>query len=96
MNFEIDPFWTTFGLAAQGLFFMRFFVQWIHSERLGRSAIPVAFWWFSLAGAAMLLVYAVRQRDLVFMVGPAMGLLIYTRNLMLIRREKHAAAVKMG
>ena len=91
MNFEIDPFWTTFGFVAQGLFFMRFFVQWIHSERLGRSAIPVAFWWFSLAGAAMLLVYAVRQRDLVFMVGPAMGLLIYTRNLMLIKREKNAA-----
>ena len=96
MNLEFDPFWTTFGFVAQGLFFMRFFVQWIHSERLGKSAIPVAFWWFSLAGAAMLLVYAVWRRDPVFMVGPAMGLLIYTRNLMLIRREKHAAAMPLG
>jgi len=96
VSFEFDPFWTTFGFVAQGLFFMRFFVQWIHSERLGKSTIPVSFWWFSLAGAAMLFVYAVRQRDLVFIIGPAFGLLIYTRNLVLIRREKQRAGAAPG
>ncbi|MCB9838647.1 MAG: lipid-A-disaccharide synthase N-terminal domain-containing protein [Phycisphaeraceae bacterium] len=74
------------------MFFMRFFVQWIHSERQGRSAVPVAFWWFSLAGGVMLFTYACARRDPVFMLGQGMGLLIYTRNLMLIRREKNGKA----
>ena len=77
-----------FGFGAQALFFMRFFVQWIASERAGRSVIPIAFWYFSIGGACGLLVYAVEKRDPVFILGQSMGLIIYVRNLILIRRER--------
>lgn len=77
-----------FGFGAQALFFMRFLVQWIASEREGRSVIPIAFWYFSIGGACGLLVYAVEKRDPVFILGQSMGLIIYVRNLILIRRER--------
>lgn len=93
MSHEVGTLWLVFGFAAQGMFFMRFFVQWIHSERQGRSAVPVAFWWFSLVGGVMLFTYACVRRDPVFMMGQGMGLLIYSRNLMLIRKERQALAV---
>ncbi len=76
------------GFAGQALFFLRFFVQWLHSERQRRSLIPTAFWYFSLAGSTLLLVYALMRRDLVFTVGQAAGFLIYTRNLVLISRNR--------
>jgi len=81
------------GFAGQALFFMRFFVQWLYSEKHGRSLIPTAFWYFSLGGSSLLLVYAIIRKDIVFIVGQASGFLIYTRNLYLIhveRREKMA------
>ena len=62
--------------------------QWIASERARRSVVPVAFWTFSLAGGALLLIYALHRRDPVFIIGQAAGLLIYTRNIMLIAGEK--------
>lgn len=80
--------WTAVGLLAQGLFFGRFFVQWIASERKGESTVPVAFWFFSILGGGMLLVYAIHQRDIVFILGQAGGLVIYVRNLMLIYHPK--------
>lgn len=89
---ELRNPWVILGFVAQGLFFMRFFVQWVASERAGRSVIPLAFWWFSLAGAGGLLVYAVQIRNPVFILGQSMGFLIYTRNLFLIRRERTATA----
>ena len=90
--------WVIFGLGAQALFFMRFLVQWIASERAGRSVIPVAFWWFSIAGACGLLVYAIEKRDPVFIIGQSLGFIIYSRNLVLIYRERVAptAAVATG
>ncbi|MBN9073078.1 MAG: lipid-A-disaccharide synthase N-terminal domain-containing protein [Rhizobiales bacterium] len=81
-----NTIWLGIGLAGQGLFFMRFFVQWIASERSKRSVIPTAFWYFSLLGGMTLLTYAIRQRDPVFIIGQATGLFIYIRNLMLIRK----------
>ncbi len=83
--------WAIFGFGAQALFFMRFLVQWVASEREGRSVIPVAFWWFSIAGAGGLLVYAVQIRNPVFIVGQSLGFIIYSRNLWLIHREQVAA-----
>ena len=85
-----DP-WVIFGFSFQALFFMRFLVQWIASERAGRSVVPVSFWIFSLGGACGLFIYAVHRRDPVFMVGQSLGFVIYTRNLMLIHRERLAA-----
>jgi lipid-A-disaccharide synthase-like uncharacterized protein len=73
-----------FGLSGQFVFFMRFGVQWFASERRGRSHIPIAFWYLSLVGGAMTLVYAWLRSDPVFILAQALGLLIYIRNLMLI------------
>lgn len=86
--------WVAFGLLGQLFFTLRFLVQWLASERTGRSTVPIAFWYFSLLGGAMLFVYALWYRhDLVFTLGQAVGLFVYTRNLMLIRRGGPAAAV---
>lgn len=83
----LDP-WVFFGFLAQAAFMMRFVVQLIASERKGRSYIPVAFWYFSLAGGLMLLTYAIFSlRDPVFTMGQALGCFIYLRNLVLIRRR---------
>jgi len=76
-----------FGFGAQAMFFMRFIIQWIASEKKKRSHIPVAFWYFSLAGGLTLFAYAVRRMDPVFMLGQGLGCLIYIRNLVLIRRR---------
>jgi len=84
---EVDPFWLVIGFLGQGLFSMRFVVQWIKSERMKKSVVPKAFWYFSLAGGATLLAYAIHRGDPVFILGQAMGLFIYLRNLWLIYHE---------
>ena len=78
-------FW--FGMGAQAMFFMRFFWQWIVSERRGHSTIPIAFWFFSLAGGVAMLVYATLRADPVIMLGQALACVIYVRNLMLIYQQ---------
>jgi len=81
--------WVLFGFAAQATFTGRFLVQWIASERRGRSYIPLAFWYLSLAGGIMLLLYAaIYRRDVVFTLGQTAGVTVYVRNLMLLSREK--------
>jgi len=80
-------FWLTLGFTGQAAFFMRFLVQWLVSEKKKRSTIPLAFWYFSIAGGAILLTYAVHLRDPVFITGQSCGLFIYIRNLVLIRSE---------
>ncbi len=79
----------TLGFFAQGLFAARFLVQWVKSERARRSIIPTSFWYFSLAGSMLLLVYAVHQRDAVFILGQVAGTIVYLRNLYLIRHRHH-------
>lgn len=86
--------WIALGLVAQLAFTMRFVVQWIASERAGRSVIPLAFWFFSIGGGLLLLIYAIKRQDPVFILGQALGLFIYVRNLMLIFKPKNAAAGK--
>jgi lipid-A-disaccharide synthase-like uncharacterized protein len=80
--------WAVLGLLAQALFSARFLIQWIVSERARRSVIPVAFWWFSIAGGALLFVYSLHRRDPVFIIGQGGGLFIYIRNVMLVLREQ--------
>jgi lipid-A-disaccharide synthase-like uncharacterized protein len=70
--------------VAQGFFTARFLVQWIASERARASVIPVAFWFFSIGGGVLLLIYALYRRDPVFIAGQALGLLVYIRNLYFI------------
>jgi lipid-A-disaccharide synthase-like uncharacterized protein len=76
--------WVALGFAAQAFFTMRFVVQWIASERARRSVIPVAFWFFSIGGGVLLLVYALHRRDPVFIAGQGLGLVVYMRNLYFI------------
>lgn len=78
------------GLLGQLVFGTRFLVQWIASERAGNSVMPVVFWWMSLLGGVTLLVYAIWRADPVFIIGQGMGLAIYMRNLVLIRRARPA------
>lgn len=82
--------WVTLGLLGQLVFTARMLVQWIASERSGRSVIPVAFWWLSLGGAVMLVVYFIWRRDIVGVLGQATGLFVYARNLVLIRKSRGA------
>jgi lipid-A-disaccharide synthase-like uncharacterized protein len=79
--------WLLIGLAGQVAFGMRFVVQWIASEREKRSVVPGLFWHLSIIGAAALLVYALSQRDPVFILGQSTGFLIYARNLFLRRHH---------
>lgn len=81
------------GLVAQIMFFLRFLVQWLYSEKVKRSAFPVAFWYFSMVGSFLLLIYSVLVHDAVFIAGQSVGLLIYFRNLYFIRLEKKSANV---
>ena len=90
---EREVIWIGIGFAGQSLFMMRFLWQWVQSERHKRSTIPIAFWYFSLAGGMTLLTYAIHRRDPVFIAGQALGLLVYTRNLMLIRRERYEGRI---
>ena len=87
--------WIVLGFIAQVCFTMRFLVQWLASERAGRSVMPIAFWFFSLAGGTLLLIYAIQREDPVFIVGQGMGLFIYIRNLWLIANERRAALSKI-
>ena len=88
----VEKWWLVVGFGAQGLFTARFLAQWIASERKRDSVVPVAFWWLSLAGGGMLLCYAVYRRDPVIILGQAMGLVVYTRNLMLVEKKKRSVA----
>ncbi|MGB8623685.1 MAG: lipid-A-disaccharide synthase N-terminal domain-containing protein [Paracoccaceae bacterium] len=80
--------WVAIGLGGQLMFTARFLVQWIASERAGRSIVPLAFWYFSVAGGVILFAYAVYRKDPVFILGQSMGLFIYLRNLFLIHAER--------
>lgn len=85
---SLEVVWVTIGFLGQAMFSMRFLVQWLASERIGRSIIPVAFWFFSVAGGMILLAYAIWRRDPVIIAGQAAGLVVYGRNIWLIIRER--------
>ena len=78
--------WVLLGFVAQAFFTMRFVVQWIASERAGRSVVPTAFWVFSIGGGLMLLGYAIWRRDPVFIIGQAFGVFVYLRKLQFVIR----------
>ena len=92
MNFTLLGFnfdlWSIIGFLGQFFFFMRFFVQWVASERKGKSIIPVSFWYFSVIGTIVLGIYAYARRDIVFLMASFLNIIIYVRNLALIKKEK--------
>lgn len=92
MGWSDSVFWLGLGLVGQTAFFSRFLVQWVASERAGRSIIPVAFWYLSLCGSLMLLIYAIHRQEPVFVLGQSVGGFVYVRNLMLLRNQDRADA----
>jgi lipid-A-disaccharide synthase-like uncharacterized protein len=99
-SYLYDVFWTRldalaiFGIAAQFLFAARFIVQWLASERAGRSVIPLAFWFFSVGGGILTLIYGLIRREPVIILGQGLSIFIYIRNLMLIFRERDNASAE--
>jgi lipid-A-disaccharide synthase-like uncharacterized protein len=90
--FTETKFWLIVGFTGQAIFTARFLTQWIASERKKDSVVPVAFWWLSMLGGMTLLCYAVHREDPVIIVGQALGVFIYVRNLMLVAKGKKRAA----
>jgi lipid-A-disaccharide synthase-like uncharacterized protein len=90
----MNKIWLGLGFFAQLMFSARFLVQWLASERAGKSIVPLMFWYLSIAGSLLLLAYSIHRKDPVFILGQSMGIFIYSRNLYLIHREKKAALHK--
>ena len=88
----MNKLWLGLGFFAQILFSARFLVQWLASERVGKSIMPLAFWYLSIAGSILLLAYSIYRKDPVFILGQSLGIFIYSRNLFLIYREKKMAS----
>lgn len=82
----LDTVWLIIGFVGQGVFFMRWVVQWIASEKHAESRVPTAFWYMSLVGGLITLAYAIYRLDPVFIAGQSIGSIVYLRNLMLIHR----------
>lgn len=91
-----EQLWLSFGLMGQLLFTGRFIVQWLCSERQGKSVIPPAFWYLSISGAMVLLMYAIYRGDPVFVLGQSTGMLIYLRNLQLLSKSKRKKEEQHG
>jgi lipid-A-disaccharide synthase-like uncharacterized protein len=87
-----EQVWVGVGLLGQALFSARFIVQWIASERRRKSVVPRQFWYFSIGGGLVLLIYSIYRQDVVFILGQGAGLFIYLRNLYFIRRGSGAPA----
>ena len=85
---NIEILFLCIGFIGQGLFASRFIVQWIYSEKKGISSIPIIFWYLSIFGGIGLLIYAISRKDPVIITGQLFGILIYTRNLILIYKKK--------
>ena len=90
-----DLAWHAFGFAAQGMFFSRWLVQWIISERAQKSIVPVVFWFLSLVGGFMMFIYVTHLGSPALMVGQAIGMIVYFRNIVLVKREQREAAIDM-
>jgi lipid-A-disaccharide synthase-like uncharacterized protein len=88
--FQFD-FWTVWGFFAQGVFTFSFVVQWIKSEKAKQSYLPPEFWTLRLIASIMLVIYVIKRHDIVFLIGTVLQILIYIRNLYLIK--KHAKNV---
>lgn len=84
---NIEP-WLVVGFFGQALFASRFLIQWVSSEFKGRSTLPIAFWYLSIGGGVVLAAYAIWLGDPVFIAGQTFGLVVYSRNLVLLFRTR--------
>ena len=90
----IETIWIATGFLGQGLFFGRWVVQWLASERSATSKVPISFWYLSLVGGLITLAYAIYRKDPVFIAGQSIGAVVYVRNLMLIYRPNQSTSAK--
>ena len=88
-NEDISTLLLLWGVAGQITFTFRFVYQWIYSERKGESCLPLGFWVISIIGSIMILSYAIYRRDPVLFLGQGFGMLVYSRNVILIRKQSH-------
>ncbi|MBX9661414.1 MAG: lipid-A-disaccharide synthase N-terminal domain-containing protein [Nitrospiraceae bacterium] len=88
-----ETIWIATGFLGQGLFFGRWIVQWLASERSASSKVPISFWYLSLVGGLITLAYAIYRKDPVFIAGQSIGAVVYVRNLMLIYRPNPSKPV---
>lgn len=86
--------WLVIGLVGQTLFMMRFIVQWIASERAKKSVMPDVFWYFSLGGGLIVLIYGLHKLEPVIILGQLPGVIVYSRNIYLIWRHKRIRDVR--
>jgi lipid-A-disaccharide synthase-like uncharacterized protein len=96
MEWHDAPHWIAIGLAGQAAFFSRFLVQWIASERAGASVVPRSFWYLSLVGSVVLLVYSIHRREPILALGFVPNVVVYLRNLALLRRNGAPGSVALG
>lgn len=89
---SVETIWVGIGFLGQSLFFSRWLLQWMVSERQAESQIPVAFWYMSLIGSVIVLAYAIHRLDPVFIAGQSVGTVVYVRNLILLHRAKKRVA----
>lgn len=85
-SFRLD-LWTLVGLGAQGLFFLRFIIQWWYSEKAKKTVVPKIFWYISLLGAFLTLAYAIARKDLVFLVTAVLQIVLYLRSIVLCKND---------
>jgi lipid-A-disaccharide synthase-like uncharacterized protein len=89
---ESIPSWLiVLGVVAQLVFTLRFVYQWIYAEKHKSSELPKGFWWLSLAGSCLILIYAILRKDPVLLTGHLFGAFVYVRNLSIIKKGKHEA-----
>lgn len=87
VKWDADTAWLLVGLIGQGAFAGRFFVQWLASERKGRSVVPPAFWYMSLIAGLMILAYGIYRWEPVIILSQVFNPVIYLRNIMLLARH---------
>jgi lipid-A-disaccharide synthase-like uncharacterized protein len=92
MDWSDHPFWLAFGLLGNAAFFSRFLIQWVVSERKHRSVVPMAFWYLSILGSIILLIYAIHRKDPIFTLAYTPNAVVYFRNIVLRRREDRQKA----
>lgn len=85
-GFKIDG-WTMWGLVSQGVFFLSFVVQWYKSEKAKRSHLPIEFWILRLIASVMLIIYVINRKDAVFLISTLLQIVIYLRNIKLMKNE---------
>ncbi len=96
MDWGDTPYWLGFGLMGNVAFASRFLVQWIASERAGESVVPLVFWYLSIAGSLVLLIYAIHLRNPVFTLAYLPNAFVYMRNISLLRRTQREASEAAG